>query len=100
MLLNLLYLGGGACGGLLCLYYLNIYLCCGFVLSEKTNLVSCVFAARLRSYPITLDKLDEKPVTLKLLHEELLELKQLILIIQQFIFESSHIDCEDSDEEF
>jgi len=37
---------------------------------------------------------------LKLLHEELLELKQLILIIQQFIFESSHIDCEDSDEEF
>jgi len=37
---------------------------------------------------------------LKLLHEEIFELKQLILIIQRLLFESSHVDCDFSDEEY
>lgn len=53
--------GGGACGGLLCHYYLfDLLLYLLVVSSTKPTLVSRVFLARIQSYPITLDKLAEK----------------------------------------
>ena len=62
---------------------------------KKTTLVSCVFAARPRSYPITLDKLEEIPTTQTIL-EEILHLKELVQYLISVLAhsdESEYDDC-------
>jgi len=93
---NLGCLGGGACGGLLCpCIYLTC--CLFFVLQTKRTLVSCVFLARIQSYPITLDKLAENSQ----LKEILTEVKDIKLVLNYILhlLSCDPIEEEDSEDE-